>query len=207
MNYLKHYNLLCDRSIGRLHIEGVYTEKHHIIPRCLGGSDDSDNLVILTPEEHFVAHQLLVKIYPNNRKLIFAATQMCTNGRGQQRHNNKQYGWLKRQRSSIGLSSESIIKRTQTRRDNGVVAWNKGIPSTLRGIPRTEEVKLKISQSQPVNNKGRSVEGRQKMVNTRRQNSSYTRSEESRKKQREAAKGRKWKLNVETGSREYYRDE
>lgn len=41
----------------------VYTEVHHIVPRSLGGSDDSLNLVRLSYREHFIAHWLLTKIH------------------------------------------------------------------------------------------------------------------------------------------------
>jgi hypothetical protein len=71
-----------------------YTEKHHIIPKCLGGSDEQSNLVNLTPEEHYIAHQLLVKIYPNSDSLVYAACMMIPN-----RPNNKLYGWLRRKLS------------------------------------------------------------------------------------------------------------
>lgn len=37
----------------------IYTHKHHIIPRHMGGSDDPSNLVELTIEEHAEAHRLL----------------------------------------------------------------------------------------------------------------------------------------------------
>ncbi|XAO17074.1 homing endonuclease [Escherichia phage FL23] len=60
MNYEKIYNSLIDRARNRA-LTG-YKERHHIIPKCLGGSNDASNLVDLTPEEHYVAHQLLVKI-------------------------------------------------------------------------------------------------------------------------------------------------
>ena len=40
-----------------------YVERHHILPRALGGTDDSSNLVALTAREHFLAHMLLAKIY------------------------------------------------------------------------------------------------------------------------------------------------
>ena len=70
MNYKKHYDLLIERSKTRV-LEG-YVEKHHIIPKCLGGTDDKGNLAILTPEEHFLAHQLLIKIYPNSPPLILS---------------------------------------------------------------------------------------------------------------------------------------
>ena len=40
----------------------VYCETHHIVPKCLGGSNDKENLVNLTAREHFIAHKLLYKI-------------------------------------------------------------------------------------------------------------------------------------------------
>lgn len=89
MNYQLHYNKLIDRAKHRV-LED-YSEKHHIVPRCMGGSDDHNNLVSLTPEEHYVAHQLLVKIFPNNSKLINAAVMMIPN-----RPSNKLYGWLRK---------------------------------------------------------------------------------------------------------------
>jgi hypothetical protein len=57
MNYKMHYERLISRAAGRK-VDG-YTEKHHITPRCMGGTDDKSNIAILTASEHFVAHQLL----------------------------------------------------------------------------------------------------------------------------------------------------
>tara|TARA_R110000868_G_scaffold67776_1_gene200837 strand:+ start:134 stop:805 length:672 start_codon:yes stop_codon:yes gene_type:complete len=90
MDYLKHYNKLVQRSQARIDSE-LYVESHHIIPRCLGGSDSPSNLVNLTPEEHYVAHQLLVKLHPTNSKLYHAANMMVAN-----RTTNKSYGWIRR---------------------------------------------------------------------------------------------------------------
>ena len=53
-----------------------YVEKHHVIPKCMGGDNKSRNIAILTPEEHYVAHLLLVKIYPTNYQLVYAANMM-----------------------------------------------------------------------------------------------------------------------------------
>jgi hypothetical protein len=50
-------------------------ESHHIIPRCLGGSDNPDNLVNLTLAEHFEAHFLLFKLY-HTEGLTFAYRMM-----------------------------------------------------------------------------------------------------------------------------------
>jgi hypothetical protein len=96
MNYQKIYNDIIIRGQSRM-LEG-YKEKHHIIPRCMGGSNDTNNLVSLTPEEHYLCHLLLVKIYPNNIRLVKAAMFMVSSNSNQQR-NNKAYGWLKRQYS------------------------------------------------------------------------------------------------------------
>lgn len=102
MNYKRIYDQLIIRGKNRRLNE--YKEKHHIIPRCLGGSDDANNLVFLTPEEHYVAHQLLIKIYPDNVKLIYAAAMMIPN-----RKSNKLYGWLKR-KFSLAKSKEQNDK-------------------------------------------------------------------------------------------------
>jgi hypothetical protein len=174
MNYLKHYNKLIDRAKCR-HLAG-YSEKHHIIPRCMGGSDESDNLVKLTPEEHFVAHQLLVKIYPTNTKLILAVRMMCITSTNLIR-NNKQYSWLK----------------------------ERFIQSKI-GIPRSEETKLKLSENakragrKPPSRKGAtmSAESRIKIGNALRKESpvkvisapvSRKHSEETKVKIRENHKG------------------
>jgi hypothetical protein len=54
-----------------------YTEKHHIIPKCLGGDNSSTNLVHLTAREHFVCHRMLTKMVDPSvkHKLVFAAWQ------------------------------------------------------------------------------------------------------------------------------------
>ena len=100
MNYQKHYNLLIERAKFRDLKD--YTENHHIIPRCMGGLNTKENLVRLTPEEHYLAHQLLVKIYPDNTGLVSAALMMTVdNSKRNSRLNNKVYGWLKRKYQKI----------------------------------------------------------------------------------------------------------
>lgn len=63
MNYIKMYNDLCNsrKILERTRGDITYYEKHHIKPRCLGGSDDDDNMVLLTFREHFIVHKLLYK--------------------------------------------------------------------------------------------------------------------------------------------------
>lgn len=66
----------------------------------MGGFDDPPNLVKLTPEEHYLAHLLLVKIHPGVKGLIYAVKMMSGQG------NNKSYGWIRRRISETGFSKE-----------------------------------------------------------------------------------------------------
>jgi hypothetical protein len=91
MNYQKIYDQLIDRGKSRV-LENCYFETHHIVPRCMGGNDEKENLIDLLPEEHFIVHLLLVKIYPDESKLIYAANMMSNF----KKYTNKQYGWLKK---------------------------------------------------------------------------------------------------------------
>jgi len=72
-----YYNII-NNSKNRL-LNG-YKEKHHIIPRCLGGKDTKDNLAILTAREHFIVHMLLCKFTTGiaKQKMYFAFNAMCT---------------------------------------------------------------------------------------------------------------------------------
>lgn len=71
MDYQRVHNQIVDRALNedRSKGNGIYYEQHHIIPKCLGGSNSRDNLVLLTGREHFLIHYLLMKIYPNEYKL------------------------------------------------------------------------------------------------------------------------------------------
>ena len=148
MNYQRIYKQLTAKDMI-----ADYTEKHHIIPRCMGGTDDPSNLVRLTPEAHYVAHQLLVKIYPTNDKLAFAAHRM-TSGK---LRNNKLYGWLRR-KHSLALKNRIISKETRSK----IGAANKGkivsadtrakISAYKKGKSPSAETRAKLSAA----NKGKS---------------------------------------------------
>lgn len=112
MDYAKIYDRLVARARDRTIDE--YTERHHVIPRCMGGTDDASNLVRLTAEEHFMAHKLLVKMHPGNLKLVFALQAMSMNKDGREA-TNKLFGMWRRMVS-------------------------KATGDTLRGIPRPPHV-------------------------------------------------------------------
>lgn len=95
MNYQAIYDRLMVKAKDRVLV--CYSEKHHVVPRCMGGTDDIENLVQLTPEEHFVAHQLLLKLNPFHRGLAFAVNVMT--GNSKLPRSNKLYGWLRKRLS------------------------------------------------------------------------------------------------------------
>lgn len=127
MNYQNIYDNIIRRGQSRVLTE--YKESHHIIPRCLGGTDEPSNLVDLTPEEHYTCHQLLVKIYPDNNKLLNAALFMTANGMG--RRSNKVYGWLKRRYSEYMKGPNNPTKLNGT--------WNKGITGYKNKVNFSDE--------------------------------------------------------------------
>jgi hypothetical protein len=138
MNYQKIYEQLTAKDMI-----ADYTEKHHIIPKCMGGTNHATNIVKLTPEAHYVAHQVLIKIYPNNHKLIKAAHMMSVG-----RATNKSYGWIRKE-------------------------FAKAVSVMHKGKPLSEEHKSKISNSNkgripPNKGKSPSIETRNKMSAVRK---------------------------------------
>lgn len=84
--YTKYYYDIINRVKSR-EIVG-YSERHHIIPKCIGGSNDALNIVKLTAREHFICHRLLIKMVDASQKhkMAFAAWQQ---GRSAKYHNVK----------------------------------------------------------------------------------------------------------------------
>lgn len=197
MDYQKIYNNLIHRDITR----AGYVEKHHILPRCLGGSDSKENIVSLYPEEHFLAHLLLCKIYPGNQKLLYAAMNMTSGSMiNNGKRNNKAYGWLRRQyaesmsgdnnpaRRNPNLQKEAAKKRVGQKRTSEAKAR---MSLAQRGRKFTEEHKLKLSEAAK-NRPPISDETRQKLKQ-RKPNSYWagkTMSEETKSKMAKSQKGK-----------------
>ena len=152
MNYSYIYQSLVER--GQARMLDSYTESHHIVPKCLGGTDDKSNLVDLTPEEHYVAHQLLVKMYPNNGRLAHAAHMMTVN-----RATNKSYGWVRRR------LSESMKKNNPNAGGNARREYNAVHGSPNKGYTHTEETKQLLSELR-MGNKNPNADGKARLTKT-----------------------------------------
>lgn len=132
MNYLKIYCKLIRRAERRVPPEG-YVEKHHIFPKSVFGKNNK--IVTLTSREHYIAHELLTRIYIKRYGLYHKNVQkmLCTiiNMKGK---SNRYYNSY--------LYENAKIKRNESIR-------GKNNPNY--GKPRTQEVKDKIS----LKNKGK----------------------------------------------------
>jgi hypothetical protein len=86
--YTRWYNNITENAKFRI-IDG-YTERHHIHPRSLGGTNDKDNLVNLTAREHFICHWLLTKMHTGEArgKMINALYLMQGKNQYQDRYIN-----------------------------------------------------------------------------------------------------------------------
>jgi len=96
MNYTSIYHRLCNRGIDRIRNKKEYYEKHHIVPKCLGGANELSNITILTAREHFIAHWLLCKINKNKdfqikSKLASAFHRMCWHNSKNRKINSRQF--------------------------------------------------------------------------------------------------------------------
>jgi len=142
---------------------GSYVEKHHIIPRCIGGSDYRENLVSLTAREHFVCHLLLTKMTTGKVKqaMCWAVGKFAQVNKHQ---NRKFTSWeYKKIRENIsfartGKKHSNESKKKMSAKRKGKAPWNKGITgivhseesnkkrsNTLSGKVRSEEFCQKVS--------------------------------------------------------------
>lgn len=137
MNYSAIYDDLIARAVGRP--RHGYMERHHIVPRCMGGSDRKENLVYLTAKEHFIAHKLLVRIHPSVYGLWQALVAMgrlrefksrivaSDRLRAAELRKGFKYSLASREKMSASATARgSVAPATEFK--PGHRTWNKGLP-------------------------------------------------------------------------------
>ena len=176
--YTNWYFLIINRSYERPNIG--YTEKHHIIPKSMGGSNHISNIAILSGREHYICHLLLVKMVINKahrEKMAYASWQQtrdkhntgCVNSRMYEvaRSNlSKSYTGRKRKEFSIehklnmsiahtGIkipaSPERIELMRRITKERGDTSGEK---NSFFGKSHTKEAKEKIGISSSIRFKG-----------------------------------------------------
>lgn len=172
MNYKRIYDEIINRAKNRK-ITDIYVEKHHIIPKFDGGSDNYENLVKLTAREHFICHYLLLKIYKNG-KAFFAFncminwksklqkrtykvnSKLYSSLKGKYRHDEETI--LKIKNANIGrkLTDDQKLKISIKRKEgfkNGTINLPIGEKNGMFGKKHSEETKHKMS----LDRKGRKI--------------------------------------------------
>lgn len=136
MNYRFIYAALIESRRQRS-TEGV-VEKHHVVPRCIGGDDGPDNLVSLTPREHYVAHRLLTKIYPKVVALHYAVWAMA-GLRPYAKKKSREYERIRRTYSE----QKSRDQKGKPRPPEYLAAMH----AASRGVSKSEEHREKLRQA------------------------------------------------------------
>ncbi len=121
MNYEKIYNQIIEnaKTLNRVKGKDMIFENHHILPKSIGGGNNKENLVLLTPKEHYICHRLLVQIYrgTNNQFKMYYAMWCMINGLGKNRHitSSKIYEKLRIEMSKVvggnGPDNRKIIEQ------------------------------------------------------------------------------------------------
>lgn len=132
MNYKQIHDSIIDRAKTRVLPKEVYTERHHIIPRCMNGSDDKSNLVDLTAKEHFIVHKLLA--YIHGGKLWYAIKCMMT--LVHEENHERTYRFTAREYEEARVNSAHTHSKRMSGENN-----------PQYGVERSEEHRLKLSLS------------------------------------------------------------
>lgn len=142
--YSQWYNNIIENARSRILDKNIYTEKHHIIPKSLGGLDTKENLIVLTAKEHFICHLLLTKMVVGDKKrsMYHAAWKMAnqkTSCQERYKVNSHTYSLLKENNakalseSNKGKSNDKIKGRTLNKE------WREKISKSLKGHKRSQE--------------------------------------------------------------------
>ena len=118
--YTKTYYKIITKA--RSETRECYTEKHHIVPKSMGGDDKSTNIVKLTAREHFICHWLLTKMVEGNHigKMIKALHFMRT---GSKKFKEERYSTKITSRVFASLKGKYVVS-DETRQKNREAALN-----------------------------------------------------------------------------------
>ncbi len=175
---------------GRFACGKEYHERHHIIPKCLDGTDEEDNLIDLFAKEHYEAHKLLALENPEVYSLQYAWNMMshCINSKYNIREkiDEEQYELLKKNFSEAC----SVLNKGKTLTEE----HKSKISESNKGKIVSEETKEKMRKSHADYSNGKHpMYGRhhteQSKMNMRM--GQQNRNEQWRKRQSESHKGKK----------------
>lgn len=130
-------NILDNR--GRFACGEEYHERHHIVPKCMDGNDNEENLIDLYAREHFEAHRLLALENPNNNSLIYAWHMMSVMNDNEQRN----YEITAEEYEEARIAHSKACRERMAGENNPMY----GKTSAMYGKHHTEETKRKLSEA------------------------------------------------------------
>lgn len=156
MNYSKVYDEILNKYGTVQKPSGTYTERHHVIPKCIGGTNDAANLLYVPTKVHFICHKLLCKMY-NEPKLKFAFWAMCNqlSGDVSRKYVVTSHTYNKA-KEAFAVANSMLHKNKKISKERcdalrlqmtGNSINPKGADNPLYGKPRSEEVKQKIRET------------------------------------------------------------
>lgn len=161
MNYTRVYQSIIGRAraLSRSKKE-AYFESHHIHPKSLGGSNKKENLVLLTPKEHFICHLLLTKMYPFGSqeyvKMCRAFVMLQTKNASQKRYTSVTYDKLKQKYyGTDGIltgKNSPFFGKTHTKESKQIISINQTKNNSMKdktpwNYGLTKDTNEKISRS------------------------------------------------------------
>lgn len=132
---------------------GRYYEMHHIIPKCMNGSDDHDNLVLLTLREHFICHLLLPKMAMNSahRNSLYCALSYFKKCFTSHMYELYRKSHSKTMSERIWINDGMTNKRIHPDNITQFEGWSTGRLSYKKNKRMSDEARSRISSA----NKGR----------------------------------------------------
>ncbi len=159
MNYQNVYNSLI--SHRKSVVPSGYAERHHIIPKSLGGDNSTENLVYLTAREHFVAHLILAKIHGGKMwAALFLMSHKKTKSAKDVKCSSRIYAIAKEkysewQRERKTGELNNFYGKSHTRKTKDLISKNharlSGQNNPCFGRSHTEEERKRMSVKRPSN--------------------------------------------------------
>lgn len=152
MDYIKVYDNLMKSRISMKENRkedkknGTYFERHHIIPVCMGADKSrklsSNNIVLLSAREHFIAHLILAEIYKDNYEIVYSLFAIS----------NQRSKDLKRHITSAKtyerIKIEFAKKQSERKKGKPGIPWSdetrEKLVSLMKGRKLSDETKEKL---------------------------------------------------------------
>ena len=135
LKYRNLYLRLIDRCKNMTDDElSGYNEVHHIIPKCMGGNNNTENLVKMPVRYHIMAHIVLAEAFPDISGLRYAIFRFLNGNKGVIQSNRREAIDRHFSTRSISRLKEEFVKSISGKNSPGY------------GKPRSDEFKRLMSK-------------------------------------------------------------